>query len=55
MHALSGDKATLLYDYFNEELSKYIKVEKGIFGADMLVNINNDGPITILLEIKPEN
>lgn len=55
MHALSGDKATLLYDAFNEELSKYIKVEKGIFGADMLVNINNDGPITILLEIKPEN
>lgn len=55
MHALAGDKATLLYDYFNEELSKYIKVEKGVFGADMLVNINNDGPITILLEIKPEN
>lgn len=55
MHALPGDKATLLYDYFNEELSKYIKVEKGVFGADMLVNINNDGPITILLEIKPEN
>ena len=55
MHALAGDKATLLYDSFNEELSKYIKVEKGVFGADMLVNINNDGPITILLEIKPEN
>ena len=55
MHALAGNKATLLYDYFNEELSKYIKVEKGVFGADMLVNINNDGPITILLEIKPEN
>lgn len=55
MHALAGDKATLLYDYFNEELSKYIKVEKGVFGADMLVNINNYGPITILLEIKPEN
>ena len=29
---------------------KGIKVEVGIFGADMLVDIQNDGPVTILLD-----
>lgn len=48
--AMKGSEATKLYDLFNEKLSKSIKVEKGIFGADMLVSIKNDGPVTILLE-----
>jgi len=48
--ALNGEEAIKLYDYFNTELSKVIHVEKGIFGADMKVNLLNDGPITILLE-----
>ena len=48
--ALNSKEAVKLYDYFNQELGKYIKVETGIFGADMKVNITNDGPITILLE-----
>ena len=50
INALGGDKATLLYDEFNKKLSEYVKVEKGVFGADMRVNITNDGPVTILLE-----
>ena len=49
--ALNGNEATKLYDLFNDELRKYnIKVDTGIFGADMLVNIKNDGPVTIWLE-----
>ena len=48
--ALNSKDAVKLYDYFNQELGKYIKVETGVFGADMQVNITNDGPITILLE-----
>lgn len=48
--ALNGKDAIKLYDYFNQELSKHIKVETGIFGEDMQVSITNDGPITILLE-----
>lgn len=48
--ALAGDKAIKLYEYFNEELSKNIHVETGIFGAEMKINLINDGPITILLE-----
>ena len=50
INALGGDKATLLYDEFNKKLSEYVNVETGIFGADMCVNITNDGPVTILLE-----
>ncbi len=48
--ALNGKEAIKLYDYFNSELSKLIHVEKGIFAADMKVNLLNDGPITIILE-----
>ena len=50
IRALSGDKAIKLYEYFNEELSKSIHVETGIFGAEMKISVVNDGPITILLE-----
>ena len=32
--ALNGDKAIVLYNEFNEKLSKRIKVETGVFGAD---------------------
>ena len=48
--ALGGDKAIKLYDEFNRKLKEHINVETGIFGADMMVNITNDGPVTILLE-----
>ena len=48
--AMKGEESTKLYDLFNEELSKYVHVETGIFGADMKVSIENDGPCTILLE-----
>ena len=50
INALGGDKAVELYNQFNEELKKYVKVETGEFGADMEVVINNIGPTTILLE-----
>ena len=43
-------EANILYDKFNEELKKYLPVETGIFGADMQINLINDGPITIILE-----
>ena len=48
--AMNGEIAKNLYDEFNKKLSEYVSVETGIFGADMKVNIMNDGPITILLE-----
>lgn len=48
--ALNGEEAINLYNKFNEELGNFVKVETGKFGADMKVNIINDGPTTILLE-----
>lgn len=50
INALSGDKATILYDKFNEKLREFIKVETGIFGSEMKVSLINDGPVTIILE-----
>lgn len=44
-------EASKLYDLFNDKLKeKNVHVETGVFGEDMLVNIKNDGPITICLE-----
>ena len=48
--AMGGENSIKLYDEFNQKLSNYVKVEKGVFGADMKVNIINDGPVTIMLE-----
>ena len=52
--ALGGDEASILYKKFNEELRKSVIVEEGVFGADMQVNLTNDGPVTILLEKEGE-
>lgn len=50
IEALKGEEAIKLYDEFNQKLKEKIKTETGIFGADMKVELVNDGPITILLE-----
>lgn len=43
--------ANRLYEYFNEQLRAYaLKVETGLFGADMAVESVNDGPVTIILD-----
>ena len=49
--ALKNDEAMPLYEAFNEELKNLgLKVETGVFGADMEVSLTNIGPTTILLE-----
>lgn len=48
--ALRGEESIKLYDLFNKKLSEHIKVDTGIFGAEMKVTLLNDGPVTILLE-----
>lgn len=48
--AMDSKKAALLYNYFNNKLKEYIKVETGVFGAHMEVSLLNDGPVTIMLE-----
>ena len=53
--ALGGEKALPMYDKFNELLKEHVKVETGIFGADMKVSIENNGPVTILLDTDERN
>lgn len=49
--AAKPDFARELYEYIIEECKKQINnVETGIFGADMKVELVNDGPVTIILE-----
>lgn len=49
--AAKPENAKELYNYIIEECKKSInKVETGIFGADMKLNLLNDGPVTIILE-----
>ena len=48
--ALNVELAKPLYDEFNHKLSEFVQVQTGVFGADMSVNIENDGPVTIILE-----
>ena len=53
VNALEPTKAKELYLYFNECLRKEgINVEEGIFGADMKIDLLNDGPVTIILDSK---
>ena len=51
--ALSPDEASRLFDYFVDGLKKrHDAVCTGLFGADMKVNLTNDGPFTVLLDSK---
>lgn len=50
--AMEPVMAKKYYLKFNEMLRENVDVSEGIFQADMLVNINNDGPITIILDSK---
>ncbi len=50
--AAKPDLANELYEYFVEQCKKenIKKVATGEFGADMQVSLQNDGPVTIILE-----
>lgn len=49
--AASPEQADDLYNYFVKKVKESgLKVETGIFRASMQVEINNDGPVTFLLE-----
>lgn len=44
--------AAPLVDYFSQQLAlQDIPVQQGVFGANMLVEIENDGPVTITLDL----
>lgn len=51
IEAAKPDEARALYQLYADALRKLgITVEQGVFGADMDVEIHNDGPVTIILD-----
>ncbi|MDD5980246.1 MAG: D-aminoacyl-tRNA deacylase [bacterium] len=51
INSLNYVEAEKLYNLFNDELRKTgLKVETGIFRSDMNVSLENDGPVTIIME-----
>lgn len=50
VNAMKGEDAIKLYEIFNNKLNESVKTYSGIFGADMLIKIDNDGPITIVID-----
>lgn len=51
IEAARPEEAIPLYEYFCNECKKNnIEVQNGIFGADMKVELLNDGPVTIIIE-----
>lgn len=48
-NAGAPDMANELYEYFKEQcIEVFGSVESGVFGADMKVELENDGPFTVL-------
>ena len=45
------DQANELYEYLIQEAAKTVPVvQHGVFGADMKVSLENDGPFTVILD-----
>lgn len=53
LDAAPPDEALALYEHFCKLCEEQVKkVAKGIFGADMKVSLENDGPFTVCLDSK---
>lgn len=54
LNAAGPDKAEELYELFKMSVGKELgeEVQCGVFGADMKLHIENDGPVTIILDSK---
>lgn len=51
--AAEPDFANMMYEKFVKEIeAKGIRAGRGVFQANMLVSINNDGPVTIMIDTK---
>ena len=53
IHAAKPDLAIPMYETFIQEFKDLgITTETGVFGADMAIQLTNDGPVTILIDTK---
>lgn len=48
--AARPEQAKPLYDKFIEIFKEHTPVKTGVFGADMKINLVNDGPITLVVD-----
>jgi len=57
IRAAKPDKAIPLYETMSAYLSGLLnkKVELGIFGADMKIDLRNDGPVTIIMNTQDKD
>jgi D-aminoacyl-tRNA deacylase len=54
MQSAPYDRGNELYEALLKELrGQELRVEAGIFGADMKVELINDGPVTVILDVPP--
>ena len=50
MNGAKPEEANRLYEYFCKCISESVPMENGVFGADMQINLLNDGPVTIVMD-----
>lgn len=50
MNGAKPDEANRLYEYFCKCISTFLPVQTGEFGADMKIELLNDGPVTIVMD-----
>ena len=57
IRAAKPDKAIPLYEQVIQALETKLgkKIATGVFGADMKVNLVNDGPVTIIMDTRDKN
>jgi D-tyrosyl-tRNA(Tyr) deacylase len=52
--AAAPDEAEAIYERFCTELEDFgVRVEQGVFGARMAVELVNDGPVTVIVDTRP--
>ena len=54
IHAAKGEFAEINYNLFVDEINMIFnkKIKTGKFGADMQIDFENDGPVTIIIDSK---
>jgi D-aminoacyl-tRNA deacylase len=54
IRASKPEKAVPIYEQFKQQLATDVgkEIQSGIFGADMKVELLNDGPVTIIIDTK---
>jgi len=50
-NSMNPNEAKIFYEKTLQKLNEFVNTKGGIFGADMKVEIINDGPVTIILEV----